>query len=1037
MRVKPLLPFFVRFEHPWWLLLLCVTLPLTLWGARWLAGMAPWRRAIAVTLRLLLLFILTSMLAGPHTVRTTNILATILVVDVSDSVQRYFGKEGQDQIRAFIQRSENMGRGLSGARGAEDLLGVVLFDGRAIAVSLPSRRGVETLDLQSRFSDGTDLAGAVRTAWSLVPPDAAGRIILLSDGNQTRGDVLATLNVSAGPVDVVPLEYEVTNEVSIDRVDAPPTSPAGSIVPVRVVLTSSGTTRGYLRLLADDLPVNISNNPQDPTARPITLRPGQNIERIDVPLDEKRVHRFRAIFEPIADDQGTPEGDRVVENNTGEAFTISPSRGVVLLVDGATDSDTSGVPRPLPTALRAAGMEVRTIPAAGMPRDLLGLEEFDCVILDNVPADALAPGVANNLAVYVQDLGGGLVMVGGTESFGAGGWRGSPIEPILPLVLDLPERLLTSEVAIVFVLDNSGSMWRFVAGSTRTQQEIANDAAAAAIRTLERIDQVGVIAFNSQADVIVPMGKNTDAVGASEKVKAIASGGGTNAGPAIALAGEWLEDVTAKSKHIVVLSDGRDMGAAALPNQAEMLKKKGVKLSTISVGDDADTSTMAEMARRGDGASFIVTNPRTLPQIFLKAVRIARAPLVREEPFTPVILSTGSPLTSRINVTPQLLGVTLTQPRNVPTVVNAMTTPKGEPLLAHWQAGLGQVAAFTSDSARWSAPWMSTPIYEQFWKQVVRSVSRAAQTATGMTATLSPLETEGDSTGMRVRLVARDENGKSPVGLTADVTLYSPQGDELAPLTATLTPTAPGIFEAVVPVSNSAAGSYVAIVKPSVDGKPLPPLVAGASLSQGSELRFARTNRELLTSLSHRTGGRLLTLTSPRGENFFVSQSIPPRETLLPLWPLMLWAALTVALVDIANRRLAWDRWVSALFGGARAIAAGTEKATNRLASLRADAQERDAQDNASLALGETEAARIRDEARDRRRAAKLAQHTAQIHTQPPPLQHNSEPATIEDVSGLKNTETKESAAESTRPQAGASGLLAAKRRAAQKFDET
>ncbi len=1025
-------------------MLLVLAVPLTLAGVRSLSGMSAPRRWFAVTLRLMLLVLLTGMLAGPHTVRTTSALATILVIDVSDSVQRYFGKDAQQKIQSLIDRSAQLGRGLSGNRGEEDLLGAVLFDGRAIAVSLPSRRGLSSLNLQSRFADGSDLAGAVRTAWSLVPPDAAGRVVLISDGNQTRGELLTSVNAQAGPIDVLPLEYVVTSEISIDRVDAPPTSPAGSIVPVRVVLTSSGSARGFLRLFADDTPVNISTNKGDPTARPIELAPGQNIERIDVQLDEKRVHRFRAVFEPLLSDSGLPQGDTVVENNTGEAFSISPSRGVVLVIDGAAQASIDADSRPLAAALRTAGMEVRAVPPDGAPKDLLALEEYDCVILDNVPADALSTGVATNLAAYVQDLGGGLVMIGGNESFGAGGWRGSPIEAVLPVVLDLPERLLTSEVAIVFVLDNSGSMWRFVAGSTRTQQEIANDAAAGAIRTLERMDQVGVIAFNSSTEVIVPMGKNIDPVAASEKVRAIASGGGTNAGPGIALAGEWLDEITAKTKHIVVLSDGRDMGAASLPGQAELLKKRGIKLSTISVGDDADTATMAEMARRGGGASFEVTNPRTLPQIFLKAVRIARAPLVREEPFTPLVLPTGSPLVARLNQTPPLLGLTLTQPRTAPTVINAITSPKGEPVLAHWQAGLGQVAAFTSDSSRWIEPWMDTPIYEQFWKQVIRGVSRSAQSASGMTATMAPLDSDGAGGGlaMRVRLVARDENGKAPPALNADVTLYSPQGDELAPLKATLTPVAPGVFEAIVPVGEGATGSYVAIVKPNSDGKPLPPLVTGASVSQGRELRFARSNKELLTSVAQRTGGRVLTFTSPTGINFFESASVPVRESLLPLWPILLWVALGGALVDIANRRLAWDRWVSTLLGGVAATADGSAKAADRLAILRADAQQRDTDEvitrTQGIALGEVEAARLRDEARDRRRAAKLAQHQAsakppvisQVTAAPEAAQPQPQAATTTPAQIPQELIQKPDATQA------ASGLLAAKRRAAQKFDE-
>jgi len=1054
----------VRFEQPWWLLLLVVLVPLTFLGIGALRAMSGARRWGAVTIRLLLIGLLVGLLAGPHSVRVTKTLATIIVVDNSESVRRYYGAGGQARIKAFIAGASKQGSELGGARGPDDLLGLVVFDGRAWAAALPGRREVSEVSLEVARTGGTNLADAVRLAWSLVPATASGRVVILSDGNQTRGDILAELGRgggSGGPVDVVPLVYRVENEVSVERLDAPPSAPAGSVVPLRVVLNSTGVARGFLRVLSGDEAVSLPGG-VGPAATlvPVVLKAGKNVVRLDVALDERRVHRYRAIFEPetgvpvgtdntgvnsdtgVTGDSGVigaaggpgeaggAVGDTVDENNSAEAYVISPSSGTVLLAEGNSESGS-----PLAQTLTKAGLTVKVVPPQGLPGDLLGLEEYDCIILDNVPADALPPGTAAAMAAYVSDLGGGLIMIGGSEAFGAGGWRGSPVEPLLPVRLDLPDRLLSSEVAIVFVLDNSGSMWRPVMGSSRTQQEIANEAAAMAIRSLDRLDQIGVIAFNSDVEEIVQLAPNQNPAEAAERVRGIMSGGGTNAGPGIALAGQWLRNATAKTKHIVVLSDGRSQNSGGLPGQAQALSDAGIKVSTISVGDDADASTMAEMARRGGGKPFVVTNPRTLPQIFMKAVRIVRTPLIREEPFVPVVLPTGSPLTGGLPTLPVLRGLVLTQARTEPTIINAITTPRGEPVLAHWQAGLGRCAAFTSDSGAWSADWIKSPVYDQFWKQVVRGVARSASVAQGLSVTISPVEGEGGGGGSGAIRVRLSTTGSQVWGkdLSSKVTLYSPGEEEGISVDASMAPVAPGVFEAIIPLpeggAGGGAGSYVAVVKPTAAGKPLPPLVAGTSVTDGAELRVLASDAATLSAIAARSGGKVLDIDAPQLAKLFSRDGVPPRERLLPMWPLLLWIAVWLGILDIANRRLAWDRWVSALFGGARATEEAPAEAAARVAALLAGATTREVkerEEEPAIALGEAEAQRLREQAKDRRRAVRLAANqSANVQAREEVSQSNPAQPPIVTKDGEATEEPRE-----------AGGLLAAKRRAADRFKE-
>src|SRR6185436_9659353 len=229
-----------------------------------------------------------------------------------------------------------------------------------------------------------------------------------------------------------------------------------------------------------------------------------------------------------------------------------------------------------------------------------------------------------------------------------------------------------------------------------SQQQVANEAAALAVKSLDKRDLVGVIVFNSETSVLVPLAKNDDAKATAEKILSISSGGGTVLGPAMEEAAKQLGQSKAALKHVIILSDGQSMQSETLPGIAAQMRRGGINVSTIAVGDGADDKTMRQIAIDGGGAYYPVTNPSLLPRFFLKAVKIIRSPMVREVEFQPVIHASGSPLVAGLSQPPPLGGLVLTQRRPEATITYAMTAPTGEPLLAHWSVDLGHVAAFTS-----------------------------------------------------------------------------------------------------------------------------------------------------------------------------------------------------------------------------------------------------------------------------------------------------------------------------------------------------
>ncbi len=1013
----------IGFDNPMLLMVAIAALPLGVIALAAFRSMTQMRRSTAALARLVLFSLIAMALAGASAVRQNDRMAAVIVTDVSGSVERFGpAAEGLSTLPAVeMQRFiESAGE----ARGGEDLLGVVAFSERAAPAFSPTAGPIADRALPELDGASTDIAAALNAAAAMIPPDAAGRIVLISDGNATTGDAITAAERLARaralgegargglPIDVVPIDYRVQREVLVEFVDTPPRAARGSTTPVRVGLRTTAPAAGTLRLLLNGEDLGIE--------RRVLIDEGQSVEVFDVPLPEGRIHRFEAVFEP--EERAGQVADTTLANNTGQAFTISPGDGAILIVSRDGEQGTATLARTL-TGLQLA---VDRRSPLGVPSDLVSLEAFDLVILDGVGSDEVPIDAQAALASFVTELGGGLIMLGGERSFGAGGWRGSPIEPILPVHLDLPQLVQTPEVAIAIVLDNSGSMRRGVLGSANSQQKIANEAAARAVLNLHATDQVCVVSFNNSTSLVVPIGPNDDPRRTADEIRAIPSGGGTRVGPAMRLAAEQISSVEAKSRHIIVLTDGLSQDADRLPMLATQIHNQDITISTIAVGDSADTDTMRKVAEAAGGTFYNVINPSVLPQVFLSEVQVTRTPLVREGVIRPVVLPAPSPATAGLPAPPNLRGVNLTRPKQEPTITLAMATREGEPLLAHWNAGVGQVAAFMSDSQRWAEAWIDWPGYEQFWGQLVRAMSRSTEDA-GFT-----LRIEQDAGQLRLEVEAVDDEGLPVDGLVANTTVYDPEGQQID---AGFGQIAPGVYEAVAPAADT--GSYVVIVRPTVDGRALPPMLAGVSVSGGQEFRSLASNVDLLETIAQTTGGRVLGF--GEAARVFDRGDIGPSEARSPLWRALLAWALAVLVLDIGTRRVAWDRVVSKAFGAqwlkaTAALGAQGREAAGSVGSLRSAGEARVESRVRRVRGGDVDVTATDAEAQQSAYEAQqriLRARAERLRQQATPTDRTPQPSP-----GTSDTPANKPEARKPEPEEGASGLLAAKKRARKRFEE-
>ena len=991
---------------PAWLSLILLAIPLGWLLLRFARTMPRLRRWVATTIRALLLASLALLLAGASSVRETNRLAVVLVVDVSESVDRYATAGIDDQGRPIPMRAEmdRLVRQLDQARGPDDLFGIVAFAERPIAIATPTTARIADRVIEPIPSDGTDIAGAIDFARSLIPPDATGRILLVTDGNETTGNAAQAAERSAtGPtpvrIDALPVEYRVAGETIVEAVVPPARAPTDSNVPVRVEIATTQGTAGTLRLFRDGAEVDLEPGSPE-TGRRIELPPGRHVVLLESPVGSGRLSRFRAVFEPDARSSGNFAGDAQLDNNAAEAFTISPGMGQVLVVtpSGEGDDGTANIA----AALDGAAREVQTTDASAVPADLLELQDYDLVILNNVPADEVSPRAQQALAAHVIDAGAGLVMVGGRASFGAGGWAGTPLEPILPVHLDLGERLVERRTAIVFVLDSSGSMSANVGGSFSSQQEIANGAPAAAAATRGPTDLVGIVTFSSGARWVVPLADNDDPAKTSNAINAISSGGGTNLPPALTLARDALAPVEAAVKHVIILSDGRSVGAEALPAIAEAMAADGINVSTISVGDQADLDTMFAVAENGGGVHYPVTNPNVLPRVFVRAVRLIRDPLIKEGEIPLRRLTTTTPLLDPAESVPGITGLVLTRFREDPTVVNVLSTGEDEPVLAHWNAGLGRVAAFTADARDWSRSWIAAGVFDSMWSRIAQSIARPADASD---VELSTVIADGR---LEARLTAADDRGNPLDALTVSANIYTPSGEAVPVM---LDQIAPGEYAASIPAPQ--AGNYIAVVRPTGADGPMLPALGGTTQTSSLEHRLLESDRQRVEQIAAAAEGSVLTTETFVPAELFDRSTIEPRRAETPLRDELLIVALALLLLDVAARRVAWDRFL----GERTALSSASTSPETDLSSLRAAAKR--AKGEQSAALSDADAAAVARDARQRRAEARKAKAAPpKADPAPPQAPKPTKPKVVEDA-----------------PSSEDQGLLAAKRRARERFN--
>jgi uncharacterized membrane protein len=845
------------------LALLLLALPLVIYLGWPRAAYRRRRDTVSVLLRALIVALVVLALAGLQLNRPADRLATVFLVDVSDSM----GAEAQAAQLAYIQDALQ-------AMGPDDAAGVVAFGAEPVT-ERPVSPAREVSALQSAPPPGaTDLAAAVRHGLALFPEDTARRLVILSDGRATTGDTLAAARLAAAAgaeISFVPLARLAQPEVQVTELRAPSAITAGQPFDLNLVIDADESGPATVTVLAAGQIVQ---------RQPVDLRAGRNSYTISLPGAEAGFRDFQVQVDPAG-------ADGFYQNNQLAAFTriIGPPR---VLVVSASDAEVEHL---LP-ALAEAGIDaVRTTPAA-LPVGLAPLAEYDSVILANVPASQLTLRRMEALQSYVRDLGGGLVTIGGPDAYGPGGYFQTPLEDVLPVETQIRDQQRLPQLTLVYLIDRSGSM-AGAGPSGVANIELAKEAIIRSIDFLQPTDRAGVVSFDTDGYWIAEIQPVLDRFSLQRLVATLRASGGTDILAGMNLVAEAVTNDPSDRKHIILLTDGGASPRNLVELARQLREEQDVTTSVIAIGA-GPSDFLAEMAEAGGGNYHAVDVIENIPAIFTLETVLATRSYIIEQPFVPTITA-SSPIIEGITSAPPLLGYVATTPRQTAQVVLRGPEPYNDPLLATWQYGLGRAAAFTSDAAaRWAVNWVTQADYARFWSQAVRwTITEGAS---------GQLETRVQFEGRQavVTVDARDGAGGFLNGLALTAAVVDPA---LNARSIPLRQVAPGRYEGVFVPSETGA-YFVGVSGTGIsDGVPIE-VSQTTGWVQGYSAEYATAGSgadlNLLAEIAALTGGADL---SAAPEAVF-AHNLNARSAWTPLNAWLLLLALLLLPLDIALRRI-------------------------------------------------------------------------------------------------------------------------------------
>lgn len=850
-----------QFTHPSYLLALLPALAWLFWFA-WKSDvpLSAWRRWTALSIRVLVLLAMVFAIAGLQWLLPVEGMNIFFVLDRSESIPSPQQEFARDYVNKAAKRMKSV-----------DKAGVIVFGSEASIESSPN----SALDLQKVQAvvgtERTDLAAAIRLGTAAFPETGQKRLVLVTDGNENMGDAISAV-LAAKPlgvsVDILPIGVTRANDVSVQKIQIPPRLKKGQAFEVKIFVQAERAQSAIVRLYRNEAYLG---------EQKVELSAGKNLFSFPQTLSDPGFYHYDVRVEAA--------GDPLPQNNRALGFTTIRGEPRILLVSADPEQD-----RQLASALQSSRLTISLVGLKDFPGTLAEMQSYDAIFISNVAAGDLGRDRQKQLESAVRDFGVGLVCVGGDQAYAAGGYRGTPLEDTLPVNMELDSKKVLPSGAVVLIMHGM----EFNNGN-----QVARDCAQGVLAALGPGDEMGVLLWDGDEHWLFPLQKVGKKTELARQIAGMNQGDLGSFQNIMAMAHDALKKSSANLKHMIVFSDG-DPGA---PTQSLLQAIVGdrITVSTVLISGHAGPDTMIWIADQGKGRFYDVTSPSDLPQIFIKETAVILKSAIYEEPFKPQVRSMSEVVRGiSAGEYPSLLGYVATTPK-----VRAETplwTDKGDPLLAHWQYGLGRAVAFTSDAkSKWARIWLNWDKYRQFWSQIGQWSLRRLENA-DFTTEVSVEQGEG-----LINVEALDQQGDYRNFLNLQAAVVSPKGERQ---TVRLEQTGPGHYEAHFPTKE--IGAYLLNLMDIKDGQLRGSQVVGASINYSPEFNATEPNLNLLRRLAESGGGRLLDTADPNANPFLHDRkkTFQPRD----LWEALLKFAIILFTVDVAVRRIQIDRdeWLRA-----------------------------------------------------------------------------------------------------------------------------
>lgn len=930
----------IGFDYPVYLILLGL-IPILWWiSYHRLAALGPIRRMFAMLFRAAVVAAIVFAIAGVQLVWVTDRTSVVYLLDQSDSIPAARRQQMLDYAIASVKSHRNAAR--------EDRAGLVVF-GREASIEIPPFDDeippLRRLDSYLGRTDATNLEAALKLAQASLPEDSRRRIVVITDGNETIGDAraaVARLAESGIGVDVVPVPIDSSAEVLVEKIDLPADIRTGQPFEARVVI-SNYAGPGQAAAVKGRLSVTrrISGEEQLLLDQPIELLPGKNVIPLRHQIDEPAAYTYEAKFVP-----DTEADDSISQNNSATGYTYVRGKGRVLLIERW---DSPGGFKLMADQLRRADIEVMIQPSNALFGSIAELQGYDAVILAGVPrtsgdsTDSITSFTDEQVEMLVrntQQLGCGLLMIGGPEALGAGGWAGTKLEEAMPVDFRIRNTKVQAVGGLAMIMHASemaqGNHWQKVV-------------ARSAIEQLGAADYAGVLHWEFNGDQwlwggakgLLEVGPNRRAMLA--QIGRMTPGDMPQFDPAMKMAVRALANAPVSMRHCIIISDGDPSDPS--PSTVQAFKDRQITISTVAIASHgpAESRRLQGLATATGGKHYVVNDARALPKIFQREARRVSRPLVFEPPggVSPQIVYPHPLLDGLDRQMPTINGFVLTEVKDNPLAQVLIQSPQPEmpenaTVLAVWTYGLGRTAVLTTDAGeRWAAPWTAWPGYEKFFSQLVRWLMRP----TGDTGKFT-ISTQARDGQVQVVVNALDKNDDFLNFLPMNASVLDP---DLKPVPLQMRQTAPGRYVGTFPADRS--GNFFVNVMPDAGAAPL---TTGVSVPYSDEYRLRTVNQELLQTLAANVprGGAVGELTAPLDDADTAESAdrhnpfrggLSDARAIRDVWPWVVLMGCCVFFGDVFIRRVSIGMgWVSTAWDAIRGGQPDEVAATMRLDTLKA-----------------------------------------------------------------------------------------------------